>query len=107
MIAQPGVYVEPDCTFTHEGGSFTAGGAVVTPERIIAYPGKAGVLKDWHGNAIGTWRATATWRTPRSYVAGTMSQIVAKVNGATYTGRGAGEGMIFQGKRMARERRAV
>ena len=46
-------YIETDCTFTHEGRTFEAGGAVVTPDHIIAYPGANGVLTDWHGSAIG------------------------------------------------------
>lgn len=95
------IYVERDCTFTHEGHRYTAGGAVVTPDRIVAYPAAGGVLGDWHGNAIGTWRAVRTWRTPHSYVSSTMSQIEAKVDGVAYTGRGAGIGMVYRGKRRA------
>jgi hypothetical protein len=91
-------FVEQNCDFTHEGRTFTSGGAVVTPDLIVAYPKANGVLGDWHGNDIGTWCATSTWRTPRSYVSSTMSQIEATVNGVTYTGRGAGIGMIFKGK---------
>lgn len=94
-------FIETNCTVTHEGKSFEAGGAVVTHDHIVAYPKADGVLGDWHGNPIGTWRATSTWRTPRSYMSSTMSQIEAIVDGVTYTGRGAGEGMIFKGKRRA------
>ena len=97
-------FVETDCKITHEGRTYEAGGAVVTPDRIVAYPGKAGVLNDWHGNPIGTYRIVATWKTPRSYVSSTMHQIEACVAGVTYTGRGAGEGMIFIGKRKASRR---
>lgn len=97
-------YVEQDCTVEHEGRKFTNGGAVVTPDFIIAYPGKDGVLKDWHGNVLGTWRAVATWNTPRSYVSSTMSQIEARVGGLIYTGRGAGEGMVFKGRRKGLRR---
>jgi len=91
-------YAETDCTVTHEGRTFEAGGAVVMPDHIVAYPEKDGVLCDWHGNAIGTWRATATWRTPRSWLSSAMSQIEATVDGITYTGRGAGVGMIYKGR---------
>jgi hypothetical protein len=94
-------YIEQDCSFEHEGRKFTAGGAVVAPDFIVAYPKANGVLGDWHGNTIGTWRAASTWRTPRSFYSATMSQIEAEVNGVTYTGRGAGEGMIYKGKRKA------
>jgi hypothetical protein len=89
------IYVERDCTFR----GFESGGAVVTPDHIIAYPGTAGILCDWHGNAIGTWRATSTWKTPRSWLSSTMSAITATVDSVTYKGRGAGEGMIFRGRR--------
>jgi hypothetical protein len=96
-------YVEHGCTVQHEGRSFTAGGAVVTDDRIIAYPGKDGILQDWHGNAIGTWRVLSTWRTPRSFLSSTMSGIEARVNGVRYVGRGAGVGMIFRGRRSTRQ----
>jgi hypothetical protein len=65
---------------------------------LIAYLGKDGVLTDWHGSPLGTYRVTATWRTPRSYVSSTMSQVVARVGAATYKGRSAGVGMSFRGK---------
>lgn len=82
----------------NNGRKFNAGGAIVTPVHIVAYPGANGILTDWHGNKLGTWRATSTWKTPRSCYSSTMSQIEAIVNGVTYTGRGAGEGMVFKGK---------
>lgn len=94
-------YLERDCTFTHEGKTFEAGGAVVTPERIIAYPLSKGILGDWHGSPIGRWRIIAQWKTPRSWMSSTMYQIEATVDGITYTGRGAGVGMIYKGKRKA------
>ena len=95
--------IEPDCTFTHEGRAFTAGGAVVTPERITAYLGQNGQLTDWHGNVLGTYRITATWRTPRSFVSATMHQVYATVNGVQYTGRSAGVGMVFAGRAIVRK----
>ena len=95
------VYVERDCAISLRGTAYTAG-AIVTPDYLVAYPAANGVLTDWHGAAIGTWRATSTWRTPRSFVSSTMHQIEAKVNGMVYTGRGAGVGMIYRGKRKAK-----
>jgi hypothetical protein len=92
------VYIERSCRIEHEGRTFECGGAVVTPEAIVAYPRAGGVLGDWHGRPIGTWRAVSRWKTPRSSMSLTMSQIEAVVNGITYTGRGAGEEMIFKGK---------
>lgn len=99
-------FIEPDCTFTAQGRSFTAGGAYVTDERAIAYPklereyvGARGDLTDWHGNVIGKCVVTAMWRTPRSYVSSHMLQIAGTIDGRKYTGRGAGNGMVWKGKR--------
>lgn len=96
-------YIETDCIVEHEGRSFEAGGAIVTPDVIVAYPSKDGVLTDWRGKPLGTWRATRSWRV-RSYMGSRMYQISATVNGAHYTGRGFGEGMSFNGRRVASER---
>lgn len=95
------ITVEQDCTIEHDGRKFTAGGAVISPQYIIAYPKEYGVLGNWHGETIGSWRAVSTWKTPHSYMSSTMSQIEAVVNGITYTGRGAGIGMIYKGKAKA------
>ena len=82
----------------HEGREFSALGSVIDGERIAAYLGKDGQLTKWNGEVLGTYRITRTWRTPRSYVSSTMHQVYATVNGKTYTGRSAGEGMLFRGK---------
>ncbi len=55
-------YVETDCTVAHAGQGYTAGGAIVTAQRIIAYPGPDNLLQDWHGRPLGRWRAVASWR---------------------------------------------
>lgn len=93
-------YVETDCTFTHEGKTFEAGSAIVTPDCIVAYPGKDGKLCNWHGDVLGTWRETARWRV-NSFMGTHMLQIRAVVNGVAYTGRGFGEGCIYKGRRTA------
>lgn len=90
-------FVEKDCTIEHQGRKFTSGGAVVTKDFIVGYPAKDGIITDWHGNKIGTWRETSRWRV-NSHMGSHMLQIEAKVNGITYTGRGFGEGMIYNGK---------
>lgn len=99
------LYVEQNCDFTHAGKTFTSGGAVVTHDFIVGYTGKVvdGVreITDWHGKRIGTMRITSTWATPRSYVSSTMHQAYATVDGVRYTGRTAGEGMIFKGRKVA------
>ena len=101
-------YVEKNCTIEHNGRKFTAGGAVVTPEHLVGYLGKpradgSRFLENWHGKWLGTCWITSTWRTSRSFTSGTMHQVHARVNGVTYTGRSAGEGMLFRGRRVKRE----
>jgi hypothetical protein len=95
------LYVEQNCCFEHEGKHFCAGGAAVSDTHCIAYLSADNVLTDWHGQPIGTYRITRTWRTQRSYVSYVMHQVYATVDGKTYTGRGAGVGMVFKGKRVA------
>lgn len=96
------VYVERDCVFNFQGRSFESGGAVVTPDYLIAYPAKDGVLKDWHGKAIGTWyeisSRPAVFFGHRSFMAERFYYMRAKVNGREYSLRGFGEGMIAKGK---------
>lgn len=95
-------WVEPECVVAHEGRSFESGGAYVSDDHLVAYTSEGGVLTDWHGNPIGAWRATSTWKTPRCWVSSTMSQIEARLSdGRRYTGRGAGVGMLYRGKRKA------
>lgn len=94
------MFIEQDCRFEHAGRTFESGGAVVTPDYAVAYPGKDGKLTDWHGHELGTWRAVASWRV-NSYVGSRMYQIEATIAGVTYTGRGFGEGMLWRGHRKA------
>ena len=96
MPATP--YVETDCVFDFNGRKFESGGAVVTDDYIIAYLGENGTLNDWHGNRIGGYDITATWKTPRSFVSDCMHQVEAYVNGRLYTGRSAGVGMVYRGR---------
>lgn len=102
IAAPTPVYVEQDCTVIHNGSKFSSGGAVVTPDHVIAYPDKHGNLTDWHGNKIGTCRSVASWRV-ESFLGTHMHQIEATVNGIIYTGRGFGAGMIYKGKRKAKQ----
>jgi hypothetical protein len=91
-------FIEKDCTIEHEGRKFEAGGAVVTSDFLIAYPKENGVLGDWHGNAIGTWRVLSSWKI-RSFYADRMYSLEARVNGVRYVGRGMGVGMSLKAKR--------
>ncbi len=91
-------------TVLHEGKEFSAGGAMVTPTHIIAYPNipgdkpyQWGELTDWQGKAIGKCRIVAKWKTC-SVWGSHMYQIEAVVNDVTYTGRSFGSGMAYKGK---------
>ena len=97
-------YIEKDCTFSHEGHDYTSGGTCVTPERIVAYPATDGVLRDWHGRQIGTYRVV---HTRRAIFFGRLSwhgshyyYMRARVGDALYSLRGFGVGMIATGKRI-------
>lgn len=100
----PATFVETDCTITHEERSYESGGAFVSDTHLTAYPGANGVLTTWHGTPIGTWRAVSSWRAA-SYMGTHMYAIRATVDGATYHGRGFGEGMVLRAKRIASELR--
>ena len=93
---------------THDGKEYSALGSVVTPDRLVAYMGKKFAptlcfITTWEGTVIGAGRIRSTWTTPRSYISSEMYQVEAVVNGVHYTGRCAGDGMIFKGKRVARQ----
>ena len=96
-------YVETDCTIEHEGRKFTSGGAVVTDAYLIAYPNKDGILQDWHGKQIGTYRVIssrpAVFFGHRSCWGSTYYFMRATVDGKCYSLRGFGVGMIAKGKR--------
>lgn len=100
----PATFVETDCTIEHDGRTFESGGAFVSDTHLVAYPGADGVLNDWHGNPIGTWRAVSSWRVD-SYIGTRMYAMRASVDGATYHGRGFGKGCILRGRRIASELR--
>jgi hypothetical protein len=89
------------CIVIHNGREYVALGAVISDTHITAYLGKDGKLTNWRGDAIGTYRITSSWPTPRSYVSSTMNQVYATVDGRTYQGRSAGVGMVFNGKVVA------
>jgi hypothetical protein len=118
------VYVEQDCTITHEDQSFEAGGAVVTPEYAIGYPdgigqrdhehftyfsrefwGDEAVVKDWHGNLLGyvtNLKPFKQWNPACGYHI-QMFQLTAVIDNVYYTGRSQGNGMIWKGKRCAKQ----
>lgn len=97
-------YVEQDCSIEHEGNTYTSGGAVVTEQYLIAYPGANGVLNDWHGKPLGTWRVLSSWPV-RSWIGSRMYSIECYVEGVRYVGRGFGKGMSLRAKRSPRQGR--
>lgn len=110
------MYVEQDCTIEHEGQTFEAGGAVVTPEYAIGYCdglethyrgtfSTDGVIMSWHGAVLGevyTCRRFSNWQ-PHLGLWCTMFQVTAIIDGVKYTGRTQGNGMIWKGKRVAKQ----
>jgi hypothetical protein len=93
------VKIETDCTITHEGKSFEAGGAFVSPTHVTAYmSADMRTVTDWHGNKLGDARIVSKWRRPRNYVSSHMYQVEVTIEGRRYTGRTAGGSMIYNGK---------
>jgi len=87
-------------SFTHEGKTFTSGGAHIDPEKATAYVSSDGLfLTTWNGKILALLHVTAKWATPRSFVSPEMWQAEATINGVQYTGRTAGPGMVWKGRR--------
>ena len=77
------------------------------PEHVAAYVGKGGQhVTTWAGDPLGVARVLSSWPV-RSYVGSRMRQYCVCINGANYTGRGFGEGMLVMLRRVASERRAA
>jgi hypothetical protein len=93
-------FIETDCTIEHEGHKFTANGAYVTGHYAAGYI-NGNKLTTWKGETIGTARIVKTWRVSTSPFGTYMHQIECLIDGVMYTGRGQGDGMIWQGKRKA------
>ena len=97
-------YIEQDCTIEHEGRKFTSGGAVVSDAYLIAYPAANGVLTDWHGKQIGTWRTVSSRRAIffgyQSWQGNTYYFMRATVGGKQYSLRGFGVGMLAKGRAL-------
>ena len=102
-------FIEQDCTVVHDGRQFTSGGAFVTETLARGYLqfdtpemlGVTGSVTDWHGNLLGTARIVGKWPTPRSWMSSHMLQVECCIDGISYTGRGAGNGMAWTGNRCA------
>ena len=97
-------YIESNCTVEFQGKSFESGGAVVTPDYLLAYPGDNGMLNDWHGKPIGTFKVIssrpAIFFGRKSFISDRYYYMAAKVDGVCYSLRGFGTGMIAKGKKI-------
>lgn len=99
-------FIEQNCSIELEGKIFSASGAYIAGDRALCYlklpngdqPYARGTVTDWHGNELGACVVTARWCTPRSWVSSHMLQVEATINGRVYTGRSAGDGMLWAGK---------
>lgn len=109
--------VEQNCIIEHNGQNYEAMGAIVSPERLIAYIGKPlrnnyygepettenfkyphYEVTDWHGNRIGKCQVTSRWLTGRLFRTMMFSVIITLDNGLFYKGRTQGQGMIVKAK---------
>lgn len=70
--------------------------------RFNEWAGAEGVMKDAHGKILGRAVIVKRWPTPGSYLSSHMHQIeVTTADGVKYTGRGAGHGMLWNGRRVS------
>jgi hypothetical protein len=97
-------YDEGQLGFEFQGKTYLANGAQVDERFCIGYLGAGGKLLSCGGAELGRYRIRSTWRMPRScFISSYQHQVVATVDGRTYTGRSFGSHMIFKGRRVARE----
>lgn len=95
-------------TIAHNGKEYSAMGAYISDTHVVGYISDQKTvegfpyetqhwLTTWTGDRIGRAYFVHTWRI-RSWLSPTMSQIEVNIDGKIYTGRGAGEGMLWRGK---------
>ena len=98
-------YIEADCTIEHEGKQFGAGGAYITPDYAIGYMSDdMQQIITWHGKVMGSARVVSSWPMPLNcWLTNRYYQVEATINGIRYTGRTAGDGTIWKGKRKAKQ----
>jgi len=101
------IFDEGPVAFSFQGKAFFAAGSSVTELCCNAYLGEGRKLTSSSGQIIGHYRLTSWWPTPRSFVSSRCYQVLAFVGGRTYTGRSAGIGMLFRGRRIASEKRRL
>ena len=86
-------------TLTHEGREFTNMGAVITETHAAGYlSSDMKAIHSWEGEVIGSARVVSSWPMPRSWQSDRQYQVVATIDGRTYTGRTMGAGMLWRGR---------
>lgn len=115
MLQKDEVLMEcPPVLLQFEDKIFEADGTFMTEKHLVgAYlgptdqgyeaKGSTGPLNDSAGKQIGTYRISAVWATPESHVSSTRCWVVATVMGRRYQGTCWGVGMLFNGRRNAKE----
>lgn len=93
------MFIEKDCTITHNDHTYESGGAYQTPFRLVAYLGKNNTVTTWHGKVIGTYRTISSWRVNSPWSTHRYA-IRATVDGIEYHGRSFGVGCIMFGKKV-------
>lgn len=91
---------------TFNGKEYESGGAFHHPDSDIAIgylSADETSITGWSGAPIGSARIVSMWDTPRSFLSSEMFQIEANIGGVIYTGRSAGSGMLWKGKRKAKQ----
>ena len=105
-------FVETDCTFEHNGHTFTANGAAIYGDRIVCYakapdgpqptrqwvPKRGWTFTDWHGNKLGDGFVTSHWCLPGLFGTQILSFSVTLTDGRRYYCRGQGDGMVATGR---------
>src|SRR5437868_5434897 len=87
----------------HDGLEFVSGGSFLSPSHAIGYisaqreiKGAPVTILTWDGQTMGHGTIRAIWRNPRGWLSGIQMQVVAKIDGNWYTGRGGGNGMVWK-----------
>lgn len=101
---------ETNCAFVHEGITYTADGALVTPELATVYvrsdgpptPGKLISVSDWQGNHLGFGTVRTTWERYSSILGSCRwASVRFAIDGVTYVGRlNWDNGELVRGRRI-------
>lgn len=97
-------YVERNCVFEIQGKKFESGGACYDGQYARAYMSSdMKAVGTWQGEKLGDAKIVSCWQTPRSNLSYQSYQVEAMIDGVLYSGRTAGGGMAWNGKRKAKQ----